>query len=181
MNEIGMSCSEVRARLMNYIDEDLSDEERLFVELHIHQCYACREELDELGRLLELCGAALRHPYPHDRFEELKQRLASAEPQYKPVLFRRNLRTRDVLYRLAVAAVIIAVIAASPFLVKGFIRLFRPLEDSAVLADNGLGLGRLHLPFELPFVEQKRKIEEATENSKARAIPADRANALKNR
>ena len=151
-----MECSELRTEFVGYIDGDLSDEERLRVELHIAQCYSCKEDLDELGRLLELSGAALKHPCPADRFEELKERLASAEPTYNPMPPRRKLRVREVLYKLAIAAIIIAVIAASPFLIRGAIRLFAPLEGTATLG-NGADVDLL---FRLPFIEQKLKVQQ---------------------
>ena len=134
-----------------------------------------------MGRLLELCEAALRHPCPQDRFEELKERLASDEPQYSPIVPRRKAKPREVLFKLAVAAAIIAVLATSPLLIRGVMRLFEPREDSATLAGNGAGLGRLHLRFELPFVERRRKIEEEAENRRPPSVPVDRSDALTNR
>ena len=150
-----MDCIEIRARFIGYIDGDLSGDERLRVEVHVAQCYDCREELDEMGRLLELSDAALKHPCPVDRFEDLKARLEDAEPAPIPMPPRPRLRVRETLLKLAVAAVIIALIAASPFLIRGAKRLFTPIEGTTALG-NGAAV---KLPFRLPFVEKKRKME----------------------
>jgi len=152
-----MQCSDIQAEFISYIDGDLSEDDRLRVELHIAECYGCREQLDELGRLLELCGDVMEHPCPLDRFGELKERLASAEPGYDPVPRRPQLRRREILYKLAVAAIIIAVIAASPFLVRGAKRLFSPLEGTAATLGSGTGVD---LPFTLPFLQQRLKFQE---------------------
>jgi len=150
-----MECSEIRAGFVGYIDGDLSDDERLCVESHVAQCYRCREELDELGRLLELSDAALKHPYPVNRFEDLKKRLADAEPAPIPAALRPKPRLREAIFKLAVATVIIALIAVSPLLVRGAKRLFTPLDGNATLS-SGTGVD---LPFNLPSVEQKLEME----------------------
>ena len=161
-----MDCSEVQARFVDYIDGDLSEEDGLSVELHVAECYACREELDELGKILELCGAALEHPCPTNRFEKLQERLASAEQQYDFVAPRRKLRVRELLVKLAVAAVIIGLIGASPFLVKRAKRLFAPLEQPAVLG-NGGDLERLRLPLKLRLTGRKRAMEEQADRTES--------------
>ncbi len=150
-----MDCSEIREGFIGYIDGDLSDDEKLRVELHVAECYDCREELDEIGRLLELSEAALKHPSPVDRFEDLKVRLTDAEPAPIPMPPRPKLRVREMLVRLAVAAIVIALIAASPLLIRGARRLLAPVEGTATL---GSGAG-VDLPFRLPFVEKKLKME----------------------
>ena len=152
-----MDCSEVRAGFIGYIDGDLSGDEKLRIELHVAECYDCREELDEIGRLLELSDAALKHPRPVDRFEDLSERLAEAEPEIIPLPRRPKLRVREVLYKLAVAAIVIAVIAASPIIIKGAKRLLTPLEEGTTTLGNGAGVD---LPFRMPFIEKKLKMED---------------------
>jgi len=136
-----MDCIEIRAGFVGYIDGDLSGDERLRVELHVAECYDCREELDEMGRLLELSDAALKHPCPVDRFEDLKARLPDAEPAPIPMPSRPRFRVREVLLKLAVAAMVIALIAASPILINGARRLFTPIEGTTALG-NGAVLAR---------------------------------------
>lgn len=181
MSDIDEGCGEIRAKLADYVDEGLSDEERLEVEVHIARCYVCREDVEELARLLELCGAALRHPNPRERFEELKQRLASEEPQYDPVVPRRELRNRRTWHKLAVAAVIIVVLAAAPFLVKGVMRLMAPVEDSAALAGNGTDVGRLRQLLEkTPFFKRASSVEKATQGGKDHSAPDDGTDGIEN-
>ncbi len=179
MSDIVEGCGEIKTKLVDYVDDGLSHEERLAVEVHIARCYACRENVEELARLLELCGAALQHPNPCGRFEDLKQRLESEEPQYKPVVPGRRLRQRRTWHRLAVAAVIIIVLAAAPFLVKGAMRLMAPVEDSAALAGNGTNVGRLRRLLEkTPFFRRERSVEKATQDGKDSSVPDDGSNAL---
>jgi len=151
-----MDCNQIRAGLVGYIDGDLSGDDKLRVELHVAECYDCREELDELGRLLELSDAALKHPCPVDRFEDLKVKLADAEPAPIPMPPRPRLRFREALLKLAAAAVVIALIAASPSLVRVAKRMFTPIEGAAALG-NGAAV---NLPFRLPFVEKKLKMQD---------------------
>jgi anti-sigma factor RsiW len=172
MNDIDKGCGEIKAKLVDYVDDGLSLEERLAVEVHIARCYVCREDVEEVARLLELCGAALRHPNPRDRFEELKQRLESGEPQCDPVLPRRGSRRRSTRHKLAVAAAVIVLLAASPFLVKGVIRLFRPVENSATLAGDGTDVGPLrHLLERVHFLRQSS--EETAPNGEGNSVPDD--------
>jgi anti-sigma factor RsiW len=151
-----MDCRDIQADFIRYIDDDLSEEEKLRVELHVAECYGCRERLDELGRLLEVCGAVMEHPCPVDRFDELRQRLASVDPPYTPVPRRPELRRRELIRKVAVAAVIIAALAASPLLVKGARLLFSPVQGTATLG-NGTGIA---VPFRVPFLEEKLKLQE---------------------
>ncbi len=151
-----MDCSEIQADFVRYMDGDLSEEERLQVELHVAECYSCREQLDELARILEVCGDVMEHPCPVDRFDELTERLASVEPPYTPVPRRPELRRRELLRKLAVAAVIIAALAASPLLVKGARLLFSPVQSTATLG-NGTGVA---FPIRIPFLEEKLKFQE---------------------
>lgn len=163
-------CSDVRAKLVDYIEEELQEEERLFVELHLEKCYACREELEELGKLLEVCGAVLPHPSPRERLDELRQRLASMEPEYEPVP-RRRLTTRQLALRLAVAAVIIAVAIASPFIVKGITRLFAPIEDSASRAGDGTDIQQIRSLIESSLGEQERGADELSDDGTQDSVP----------
>ena len=48
-----MSCQEIRQNLDDFVDEELSEQERLRVEQHLAACDACRQELAELRSLLE--------------------------------------------------------------------------------------------------------------------------------
>jgi|GEM_PF-899561 len=151
-----MDCRDIQADFIRYLDDDLSEEEGLRVELHIAECYRCREQLDELGRLLEACRDVIEHPCPVDRFDELRQRLPSVDPPYTPVPRRPELRRRELIRKLAVAAVIVAALAASPLLVKGARLLFSPVQNTATLG-NGTGVA---VPFRVPFLEEKLRLQE---------------------
>jgi len=177
MSGNGKDCDEIRTKLIDYVEDDLSQEDKLSVELHVARCYACREELDELGRLLEVCGAVLRHPSPNDRFEELKLRLESDQPQYDPVVSRRELSRRSAWHKLAVAAVVIVVLAAAPFLVKGVIRLFSPVENSATLAGDGTDVGPLRYLLERAHL-LRQSTEETMPDREANFVPDDETDGI---
>jgi len=154
--ESTMDCRDIQSDFVRYLDDDLPEEERLRVELHVGECYGCREQLDELAKLLEVCGDVIEHPCPVDRFDELRGRLASVDPPCTPVPRRRELRRRELLRKLAIAAVIIAALAASPLLVRGARQLFSPVQGTATLG-NGTGVT---VPFRVPFLEERLKLQE---------------------
>jgi anti-sigma factor RsiW len=163
-------CNDVKAKLVDYLDEELQEHDRLSVELHLEKCYACREELEELGKLLELCGAVLPHPSPCERLDELKQRLASVEPEYEPAP-RPRLTTRQLALRLAVAAIILAVAIASPFIVKGIARLLTPIEDSASLLGDGTNIKQIRSLIESSLEKQEGGAEELTHDGTQDSVP----------
>jgi len=154
-----MDCSDVRSRFIDYIDGDLDERDRRSVESHVAECYLCKEEFADLENMLRLCKDALRHPHPVDRFDELRTRLPSAGTRYRPAVFRRRLRVSEMVYRLAVAALVAFMVAVSPAAVKGTKWLFSPLPEPGALS-NGSGSVRFGLAVERSCLAWRHRIDE---------------------
>ena len=59
-----MKCEDCRARMPEYWEDELTDEQRAEVELHLTSCAACRDEADGLSAVwhgLERIPAERRH------------------------------------------------------------------------------------------------------------------------
>ncbi len=76
-----MNCTEVQARLNDYVDGELSLEEQHKVDQHLQQCSDCREELTSL-RSLQSEAAALPRGIspPHDLWAGIEERIAQPRP-----------------------------------------------------------------------------------------------------
>ena len=60
-----MPCEEIGDRLMAYLDDELSDEERTQMENHLTSCEPCREDIRAYRRMRELSRQLrLREPPP---------------------------------------------------------------------------------------------------------------------
>jgi anti-sigma factor RsiW len=71
-----MTCDEVRARLDEYFDETLADDERKVVAIHLKSCAGCRAELAALEALLADAAGLPKSILPErDLWEEIEQRL----------------------------------------------------------------------------------------------------------
>lgn len=97
-----MECEEIRERLVDYADGDLSIRDAVAIRTHLSHCYTCQEEFNEIRAVFDVCQAALKHPNPVNRFEQLRQRIAS-EPKSAVVSASRP-RVRKLGYALATAA-----------------------------------------------------------------------------
>lgn len=66
-----MTCRSVQAQLSAYLDRELSGDEMLAVRSHLHDCPACREEVDELRMLKRMLGSAPAPEPPADFADRL--------------------------------------------------------------------------------------------------------------
>ncbi len=107
-----MRCEEIEPKFDRYLEGDLRAVEHLCVEVHLTQCYLCRESLNEYRAMNRNVSELLRHPSPEDEFDALWRRiqfeaLAAAE------LPRDSFRMRRGSPRYAVAAGLVVVAACS--------------------------------------------------------------------
>jgi predicted anti-sigma-YlaC factor YlaD len=153
-----MECSDIRRKFVDYIDGDLSDSDRTLVHDHLTECYLCKEDFDDLRNVLGMCEKALRHPRPVNRFSELGIQAATAASRRGRPLPRHRLRVGELLARLAFAAVVVFMVAASPVAVKAAKWLFTPLREPGALS-NGASYVRLGLPAERPFLDRRHEIK----------------------
>jgi anti-sigma factor RsiW len=70
-----LSCKEVRRELSNYIDNDISAEEREELEAHLSQCRHCAAIVDGTRNILVLIADDRAFPLPFGFSERLHMRL----------------------------------------------------------------------------------------------------------
>lgn len=71
------SCAEVRENLSAYADDELSIEERQSFEEHIGRCPSCREELDDMLRIIAICRSLPQQELPEGFSAELHEKLTA--------------------------------------------------------------------------------------------------------
>jgi anti-sigma factor RsiW len=74
-----MHCDEIDRRLDRYMEGDLRTTERLCVDVHLAQCYTCRQTLAAYGELNAAVGDILQHPEPSNDFDTLLARIRTSE------------------------------------------------------------------------------------------------------
>jgi len=153
-----MDCSDIRQKFVDYIDGDLSERDHALIRDHLAECYLCKEDFDDLVKMLGLCENVLRHPQPVSRFDELGIQTPPAAPRRGYFTPRHRFRAGELLARLAVAAAVVFMVAASPVAVRAARWLFTPLSEPGALS-NGASYVRLGLPAERPFLDQRHKIK----------------------
>jgi len=153
-----MDCPEARENLLDYLSEQLSDDELRAVDLHLARCYFCMEELDDLDRTLNLCRSAIQHPNPAGRFQQLRERLADIELQPTLALLKPKQRAAGFFKKLAVATGIILMIGTSPIVIQRT-RLFvnSVQKNTGLTAESEWEQWRFQ--FTRPFVERRVEIE----------------------
>lgn len=81
-----MNCDELKNRLQDYLDGDLSSKVRTEIGEHLKTCGSCQQEFQELKQLRELArNEIIPLPEPEDRFwdtawQKIEQRIAN-QPQ----------------------------------------------------------------------------------------------------
>lgn len=109
------NCSEIKEFISLYIDDELEPDKRKELEEHIDSCGVCRNELNELMRIIGLCRNIAVVELPGNFRIDLHQKLLEvqghAEGTVKPVFFR----TKYFKLFSSVAAVFLLI-----FLLKGF-------------------------------------------------------------
>ncbi len=71
-----MNCRKIRKRLTAYISNELSEDERRKIEIHLQTCPSCRNELIFLRTTREILGAWDEVDPPEELFDRFKARLA---------------------------------------------------------------------------------------------------------
>lgn len=95
-----MDCKEVRKKLLNYLEGDVSLKDRKEIKKHLRVCRECNKEMENLRRLFEILDKETI-PEPGDRFwRELPKRID----------IKLNRRTKRLRKLMAIAASIIIII-----------------------------------------------------------------------
>lgn len=151
-----MQCAKVREKFVDYVDEDVRFTERICVEVHVARCYACREELDELMSLRDLCRSALSHPGIGDGFSALQKRIAEREAVVRSVGVWGSEDWRNTVKKLAAAAVVLFILGVSTPLV----RQTRWIASQFSATTASQSETREILTVTMPFVLRKQALDE---------------------
>lgn len=69
-----LSCQEVADLLCDYIEGDVSEEDRVLIEKHLHMCKNCDRFIAQYRKTTSICRETLAREIP----EELENRMLSA-------------------------------------------------------------------------------------------------------
>jgi len=82
-----MECKEIKELLSNYLENDLSIQQKEEIERHLSVCKDCKAQLDSLKRLVSELGGLKKVAAPADMLEGINRRLG-IEPKKKVFLNR---------------------------------------------------------------------------------------------
>jgi anti-sigma factor RsiW len=90
-----MKCRHVRKRISQYIDEELSPDEKKDFDSHIRICASCREVVEETRALHQAFASAQRFPAPYGfatrvlaNVEEKESSQVRGLPGFRPLFLR---------------------------------------------------------------------------------------------
>jgi anti-sigma factor RsiW len=118
-----MDCKEVKQLLAAYLDNEVTAEERRFIEAHLAVCPECKKELDELAAAQKSLrqafqAAASRAEYHRDTWREMQPELQAYRPSFLSLL--RTRRRRLVVTIIVAAIIIILVVLWVTGILPGF-------------------------------------------------------------
>lgn len=153
-----VDCEGVQRVLVDYMDGDLTLPEHLRVDGHVSGCYICKEELDELRALSEVCSVAMRHPAPRNGFSELRRFITVERRTEETVFSSVKARPYEVIRRWAVATTVVLAAAGFMPLKVGVDAVLAPLNDPGYYEIEPSALSSRSLLR--PFVEQRQRLDE---------------------
>jgi anti-sigma factor RsiW len=107
-----MSCQEIEALLDEYVDEELSPDERLRVERHLADCSACRKATDEIRSLVDAASKLPRGISPgRDLYPDIRNRIERHEVAASPD--RAVPPVRRIPWMALAASLVVVAIAGS--------------------------------------------------------------------
>jgi anti-sigma factor RsiW len=77
-----MKCSEIRKVISQYVDDELSVDEKKGFACHIEDCPGCKEALKEVQAVHELFASAQRFPAPNGFTTRVMANLEEKEPSW---------------------------------------------------------------------------------------------------
>lgn len=80
-----LQCSTFQQKLTDFLNDELSPEERRYMELHILECSACRSEAEKSRKMIELMGKMPYLEVPNNALE-LTQRRIAEKASRRPLL-----------------------------------------------------------------------------------------------
>ena len=75
MEELQLSCAEIRRELSNYFENEISQELRLRIDQHVMECKGCRALYDGVRNVIQLVGREAVIELPPGLSQRLYQRM----------------------------------------------------------------------------------------------------------
>jgi hypothetical protein len=100
---------ETADKLSDYLDDELTADERQVVERHVAECAECASTLDDLRRVVSMAGSLRDHGPTSDLWEQIAQHISSGPRAVAPL--RR--RFAFTLPQFAAASVLLAILSGS--------------------------------------------------------------------
>ncbi len=77
-----MDCNKANELMMDYMDFNLSDEDRFLLEHHLKECKTCKEEFEIYSNMLEEFSVVEDIHLPEDFEVQVMEKIEAIEPKY---------------------------------------------------------------------------------------------------
>lgn len=121
-----MNCEELHPRLLDFVDGDMSPQEKSAVRTHLADCPACRAEVEQLRAGARAVRSAVEELAPRQRHltpARLEKLMTAHRQQRRPIRL-------ITLHRLVAAAAAAVILAAAPFLVRDVQQILNPRPET---------------------------------------------------
>jgi anti-sigma factor (TIGR02949 family) len=95
------SCADVRENISAYADDELDINERQSFEEHISRCPACKDELEDMLRIIAVCRSMPQQELPEGFRDELHEKLTAVSSRQDNIRVIRNKPKMTVFARTA--------------------------------------------------------------------------------
>lgn len=104
-------CADIEERIAAYLVDDLTVQERYWIEMHLRDCAECQAEIDSLqdiaGSLQAEFDSETEFELDPERRAALSQQFAQANPEMDIATRRRRRRIRAMVANMSVAAALL--------------------------------------------------------------------------
>ena len=118
-----MRCKSVKKMLIEYIDEDLSQEQNTSIKKHLKECPDCKKLLEDFKKIANSAGKLEKHSPPKETWSKIEARInAGQNESFTPDLERRSWLSLPGFRYAAAAAGIVLIIAGAMILGPQYLR-----------------------------------------------------------
>lgn len=114
------SCKEINEIITLYVDNELDEKQRIEFEEYIQTCQSCREELEDIMYVANLCRSIPEEELPGNFKEQLHRRLVEEKEKQEHANKATHLRNRYIKICSTIAAGLLLVIFLKGFLNNGY-------------------------------------------------------------